>query len=57
MSQGLDKEYAGIAGYQEFCDAAVALAFGKDSSQVKNKLVRPESRLGVSKEQSFPNVE
>ena len=40
MSQGLDKEYAGITGYEDFQDAAVALAFGKGSSAVENKLVR-----------------
>lgn len=35
MSQNLDKEYAGISGKAEFCQAAAELAFGDKSSIVK----------------------
>lgn len=41
LAQDLDKEYAGILGYESFRDSAVALAFGESCDQVKNKLVSP----------------
>ncbi|KAL5466716.1 hypothetical protein EMCRGX_G030864 [Ephydatia muelleri] len=38
FEKNLDKEYAGIMGYEAFRKAAVELALGKDSEPVKNKL-------------------
>ena len=39
LSQDLDKEYAGITGYETFQHSAAVLAFGKNCSQIDNKLV------------------
>lgn len=41
----LDKEYAGIMGFESFRNAAAALAFGKDDENLKNKLVSISSPL------------
>jgi len=38
LEQGLDKEYAGIMGYESFRKEAAKLAFGKDDENLKNKL-------------------
>lgn len=35
ISKKMDKEYAGIAGVPEFCQAAATLAFGEDGSVIK----------------------
>ena len=44
MSQDLDKEYAGILGYEDFQVSAATLAFGKNFSKVAEKSVSlPES--------------
>lgn len=40
FEKNLDKEYAGIMGYEAFRKCAVELALGKDSAAVKDKLVR-----------------
>ena len=39
LAQSLDKEYAGIMGYENFRESAVAIAFGKEFSKVKQNLV------------------
>lgn len=41
----LDKEYAGIMGFESFRNAAAALAFGEDDENLKNKLVSISSLL------------
>ena len=41
----LDKEYAGIMGFESFRNAAAALAFGEDDENLKNKLVSMSSLL------------
>lgn len=38
VSKGLDKEYAGIVGIQDFCNAAARLAFHDDSIVIKDQL-------------------
>ncbi len=38
-SENLDKEYAPISGVAEFCQASAKLAFGDNSTVVKNQLV------------------
>ncbi|XP_041375199.1 aspartate aminotransferase, mitochondrial-like [Gigantopelta aegis] len=38
VEENLDKEYASISGIADFCKASAALAFGDDSSVLKNKL-------------------
>ncbi|KFM62857.1 Aspartate aminotransferase, mitochondrial, partial [Stegodyphus mimosarum] len=38
MSHSLDKEYAGIAGIADFCNAAAKLAFSENSIVIKDKL-------------------
>lgn len=37
--ENLDKEYAPISGLPEFCQATAKLAFGDNSSVIKNQLV------------------
>ena len=37
--KNLDKEYAGIMGYESFRKAAIELALGKEDVNIKNKLV------------------
>ena len=44
-AKDLDKEYAGIMGFESFRNAAAALAFGKDDENLKNKLVSISSLL------------
>ena len=39
MERNLDKEYAGIMGYESFRQGAMDLAFGKEDENIKNKLV------------------
>ena len=41
----LDKEYAGIMGFESFRNAAATLAFGEDDENLKNKLVSISSLL------------
>ena len=36
--RGLDKEYAGILGYENFCQEAYKLAFGEDQSFRENQV-------------------
>lgn len=38
ISKGLDKEYAGIVGLPDFCNAAARLAFHEDSVVIKDQL-------------------
>jgi aspartate aminotransferase, mitochondrial len=37
-AQNLDKEYAGITGVPDFCEASAKLLFGANSNVIKNKL-------------------
>lgn len=39
LSRDLDKEYAGILGYEDFQESAAVLAFGQDCDKIKDKLV------------------
>ena len=39
FESNLDKEYAAIGGSAEYCQDVAKLAFGDDSSVIKNKLV------------------
>jgi aspartate/tyrosine/aromatic aminotransferase len=41
VSKDLDKEYAGILGYEDFQESAVTLAFGKNFSKLADKSVCP----------------
>lgn len=40
LERNLDKEYAGIMGYESFRRSAAELAFSKDDDNIRNKLVR-----------------
>ena len=42
LAQNLDKEYAGILGYEDFTESAAAIAFGKDFGKVTDNLVSCE---------------
>jgi aspartate aminotransferase, mitochondrial len=44
-SENLDKEYAGIIGLPEFCQASAKLAFGDNSPVIKDQLVGIRTKL------------